>query len=306
MKILITGGAGFIGSNLADKFIERGDKVFIIDNLLTGRLDNVNDKAIFFKETIANQKEFRSFFIEAEPDVVIHAAASYKEPDLWEFDVQNNILGTINVIRNCEEFKVKRLIYFETSLCYGNSPIEQPITLTHPINPTNTSYAITKTAAELFIFSSNLNYVTFRLANCYGPRNTAGAVPSFYIRLKQDIPCFAYDTRRDFIFIDDLMNVVIKAADGIGKGTYHISTGKDYAIKEVYDIVAKCLGINKEAELKPILPDDVFSILLDPSKTIDTFKVEPKTPLEEGIEKAVKWYESVNLSEFFTHLRISK
>lgn len=305
MNVLITGGAGFIGSNLADKLIERGDKVFVIDNLLTGRIDNVNLSVNFCEGSVANSKLLEYFFKESSPDVVIHAAASYKDPNDWEFDVKNNILGSVNVIKCCQKFDVKRLIYFETSLCYGH-PMENPITLLHPINPTGTSYAITKTAAELFIFASDLNYVTFRLANCYGPRNTAGAVPSFYIRLKQNLPCFAYNTRRDFIFIEDLMDVVIKAVDGIGKGTYHISTGKDYAIKEIYDIVANILKIDKNAELRPMLPDDVFSILLDPSKTIETFNSVPKTPLKEGIKKAIDWYESVNLSEFFTHLRISK
>src|SRR4030042_1631998 len=304
MKVLITGGAGFIGSNLADKLVSRGDEVSVIDNLYTGRIENVNQKVLFYKGSIADENDFKNFFRQVGPDVVIHAAASYNDPKKWKFDIENNVLGTVNVVKNCQEVNIKRLIYFQTSLFYG-VPVEQPITLSHPINPTS-KYVITKTAAERFIFASNLNFVSFRLANCYGPRNLSGAIPTFYIRLKKDFSCFVYDTRRDFIFIDDLMKVVIKAVDGTGKGVYHISTGRDFSIKEIYDNICKSLKIARDVEVKSMLDDDVFSILLDPSKTTKEFDFRPTTSLEEGIKKAVEWYEYAKPTNSHTHLNVPK
>ncbi len=111
---------------------------------------------------------------------------------------------------------VKRLIYFQTALCYGLRPLEQPITLAHPILPEGSSYAISKTAGEHYIQLSGLDYISFRLANAYGPRNLSGPLPTFYHRLTTEQPCFVMDTRRDFIFVDDLVQVVLLALDGQG------------------------------------------------------------------------------------------
>lgn len=306
MKVLITGGAGFIGSNLADKFISRGDKVYVIDNLLTGRKDNLNPQTQFCLGSVANGELLHSFFKYVEPDVVIHAAASGKDPDSWQVDVENNVTGTVHVVRNCQHFKVKKLIYFQTSLCYG-PPKEQPITLEHKINPLN-SYAITKTAAEQFIFMSGLNYNSFRLANCYGPRNLAGPIPTFYLRLSKDLPCFVFDTARDFIFINDLMEIVFQAVDNLEKykGVYHISTGGSYPIKEIFDIVCELMEKKIDVKVRPKLPEDVYSILIDPSKTIKDFNFTPKTLLKDGISEALAWYQTHDITETYTHLDINK
>ena len=118
-------------------------------------------------------------FCEFEPDVVVHTAASYKDPNDWYNDSLTNCVGGSNVVRASIENGVKRFIYFQTSLCYGLKPIEQPITLNHPKFPASTSYAITKTANEDFLEISGLDFVTFRLANVIGPRNVAGPLPIF-------------------------------------------------------------------------------------------------------------------------------
>ena len=130
---------------------------------------------------------------------------------------------------------IKRIIYFQTALCYGLKPLEQPITLDHPILPRGSSYAISKTAGEDYIHLSGLDFVTFRLANAYGPRNISGPLPTFYKRLTSDLKCFVMDTRRDFIYIDDMVSCIMSAIDGKGKGTYHISSGSDFSIQELFD-----------------------------------------------------------------------
>ena len=302
MKVLITGGAGFIGSHLADYLVGRNDDVTIIDNLTTGRIENVPEKAKLGKHSITDGKSIVQIFNEVKPDVVVHAAASYKDPDDWYNDILTNSLGTSNVIAGCKSSGCKRIIYFQTSLCYGH-PQTSPITLNHPIAPTN-SYAISKTAAEQYIALSGLDFVSFRLANCFGPRNLSGPIPTFYQRLTNNQSCFVVNTRRDFVFINDLVNIVVKAIDGVGSKYYHISTGKDFSIKELYKYVTKALNITTEAEERERGEDDVATILLEPHRTTKDFELLPNTPLEEGIQKAVDWYKTNEIKETYTHLRL--
>ena len=308
MNILITGGAGFIGSHLAEQLLARGDHLWVIDNFATGRRDNLKPHAhlTLVEGTIADANLVQNAFQYARPNLVIHAAASYKDPENWVEDVHTNVLGTANVVRAAQKAQVKRFIYFQTALCYGLKPKEQPITLAHPICSTGSSYAISKTAAEQYVELSGLDFISFRLANAYGPRNLSGPLPTFYQRLTTGKPCFVMDTRRDFIFIDDLVACVMKAVDGKGsKGPYHISSGGDFAIKELFDETVKALGIklDKDVEVRPRLPDDTFTILLDPSKTQRDFAWQASTPLTIGVHKAIEYYQAHGINQTFTHLR---
>jgi len=308
MNILITGGAGFIGSHVAERLLARGDRVLVIDNFATGRRDNLpaHRQLTVVEGTIADTALVDRLCAEFGPELIVHAAASYKNPDDWAEDARTNVVGTANVVLAARRHRVRRLIYFQTSLCYGLKPLEQPITLAHPIKPEGTSYAISKTAGEQYVMLSGLEWLSFRLANAYGPRNISGPLPTFYQRLTGHKPCFVMDTRRDFIFIDDLVDVVMKAIDGAGaSGVYHISSGSDFAIKELYDATIKALGITPErdVEVRPRNPDDVYTILLDPSKTNRDFKWQASTPLETGVAAAIEWYRKHGLQETYTHLK---
>lgn len=310
MKVLITGGSGFIGSHLTDRLLARGDEVLVIDNYATGRRDNLtpHPNLQVTEGSIADGELVNQAFENFKPDQVVHAAASYKDPNNWAEDARTNVLGTANIVQASQNSAVKRLIYFQTALCYGLHPIEQPITLTHPIRPDGSSYAISKTAGEYYISLSGLDFVSFRLANAYGPRNLSGPLPTFYYRLTNGKKCFVMNTRRDFIFVHDLVDVVVKALDGMGeKGYYHISSGSDYAIKELYDATIEALGIIEadEVEVRERNPDDVFSILLDPSKTNQHFEWKASTPLAEGVARAIEYYKNFGISETYTHLKIS-
>ncbi len=304
MKVLITGGAGFIGSHLADRLLARGDEVLVLDNFSTGRRDNLSEHGNL--EIIEGDIEYfynldlrmRSF----GPDVVIHAAASYKDPKDWKSDVLTNIQGTVNVVQSCQRNRIKRLIYFQTSLCYGLCPKEYPITLQSPSLGGGSSYAISKTAGEQYIELSSLNFVSFRLANIYGPRNMSGPIPLFFERLSEGKPCHVVNTKRDFIYIGDLIDLVMKAIDGAGQGYYHVSSGKDHLIKEIHDCIAGVLGISAEAEVRGPGAGDVPTLLLDPAKTILDFAWEPLIPLAEGIRAAVNYYEKFGVEETYTHL----
>jgi UDP-glucose 4-epimerase len=308
MKVLITGGAGFIGSHLADRLLARGDEVLVIDNYATGRHDNLKaqPKLTVVEGTIADENLVNKHFEAFKPEVVIHAAASYKDPHNWIEDSRSNALGTSIIVQAAEKNGVKRLIYFQTALCYGLKPLEQPITLNHPILPGNSSYAISKTAGEHYVALSNLDWISFRLANAYGPRNLSGPLPTFYQRLTTGKKCFVMDTRRDFIYVQDLVDCVMGAVDGKGrKGAYHISSGSDYSIKELFDATISALShkLDEPVEVRPRGADDAPSILLDPSETNKDFNWKTTTPLKTGVDKAIEYYKDFGIQETFTHLQ---
>jgi UDP-glucose 4-epimerase len=305
MKILITGGSGFIGSHLADKLLARGDQVLVIDNFATGRRDNLkpHPNLRMVEDSITNEKLMNDLMQNFNPDLVIHAAASYKDPHNWVEDSLTNVMGTAIVCQAMQKAGIKRIIYFQTALCYGLKPIEQPVTLNHPILPRGSSYAISKTAAEDYIHLSDLDYVTFRLANAYGPRNISGPLPTFFKRLTTKQPCFVMDTRRDFVYIDDMIDCIMHAVDGKGKGTYHISSGSDVSIKELFDATTAALDLKIAVEVKPRQPDDVYSILLDPSRTVNEFGWSAKVPLNQGVKQTIQYYQEYGIEETFTHLK---
>jgi len=308
MKTLITGGLGQIGSHIAEMMLERGDKVLVIDNLATGRREHLaeHQNLNVVIGSIADNDLVRKCFVDFKPDSVVHTAASYKDPNDWYNDSLTNCVGGSNVIQAAKEHDVKRFVYFQTSLCYGLKPLEQPITLSHPKFPASTSYAITKTANEDFLEISGLDFVTFRLANVIGPRNVAGPLPIFYQRLKDGKQCFVTKSRRDFVFVKDLARVVLKACDGVGHGAYHFSSGSDVAIEELYNAVVKAMSFSEfpQPEIKELGADDVVSILLDPSRTFEDFGEFEFTPIEETVAQAIEYFEEHGTLGEYTHLRL--
>jgi UDP-glucose 4-epimerase len=309
MKVLITGGAGFIGSTLADALLKRGDEVLVIDNYATGRRDNLTPRAglTIVEGSIEDAALVESSFTAFAPEVVVHAAASYKDPGDWQSDAATNVVGTALVTDATRAVGARRLIYFQTALCYGLQPDQQPITLDHELRPAESSYAISKTAGEYYVRLSGVDWVSFRLANGYGPRNITGPLPTFFSRLSDSKKCFVMDTRRDFIFIDDLVAVVMRAIDGEGEsGAYHISSGGDYSIAELFDATVKALGIelDEPVEVRDRNPDDAFTILLDPSKTQAQFPGwKADHPLDDGVARAIGYYREFGIEETYTHLR---
>jgi UDP-glucose 4-epimerase len=307
MKVFITGGSGQVGSTVADMLLARGDEVLSLDEFSTGRRDNLLDQPHLtqIEGSIVDAALIDQLFSDFKPDVVVHTAASYKDPENWSTDALVNAVGGANIAKACKTHKVRRLIYFQTALCYGTKPIQQPIRLDHPINPVNSSYAISKTAGEHYVQFSGVEWVTFRLANVIGPRNVSGPLPIFYGRLSKGQKCFVTPARRDFCYAGDLANVVVQAAGGKGLGTYHFSSGKDVAILELYDSVVKAMKLNDypEPEMKPLGPDDAPSILLDPERTFADFSDVTFTPLDEIARLAVQRWEKDGVVGGYTHLK---
>jgi UDP-glucose 4-epimerase len=292
MKVLLTGGAGFIASNIADELIEQGHEVTGIDDLSTGRLTNWPEGHQFYLGDI------REGVPADDWDVIYHAAASYKDREQWERDASTNVLGTIKVVREAQRSGA-RLVYFQTSLCYGLNP-DSPVATDAPLRPTG-SYAVSKTAGERYIFDSGVEFVSLRLANIYGPRNLSGPVPAFYQRLAAGQTCTVVDSRRDFVYIDDLVRVAVKVATE-GRGVYHVASGSDVAIYDIYREVALAMRQSDEPTRIPRGPDDAATILLDPTETMQELGWTARTPLVTGIRAAVDWYIANGVSETYTHL----
>ena len=307
MKILVTGGLGQVGSHIAGLLLARGDDVLVIDNLDTGRREHlaVQPRLTVVEDTIADKAIVDALVGDFRPDVLIHTAASYKDPNDWYNDALTNSVGGANLIAAAKASNVGRFIYFQTALCYGTRPVEQPVTLDHPLNPDNSSYSITKTTTEQFLQLSGLDHVTFRLANVIGPRNVSGPLPIFFQRLSEGKKCFVTKARRDFVYVGDLAKYAVRAADGTGHGAYHFSSGGDVPILELYDAVVQGMQLNEypEPEVRELGPYDAPSILLDPSRTVADFGAIEFTPLKETVRRAVEYYREFGVHGGYTHLK---
>lgn len=309
-KVVVTGGLGQIGSHVVELLLARGDKVVAVDNLATGRKEHLTEhpNLTVVLGSIADKAMVDGLFADFKPDAVVHTAASYKDPNDWYNDTLTNVVGGSNVIFAAKENKVDRFVYFQTALCYGVKPLQQPIRLDHPKFPANSSYAITKTANEDFLAISGLDFVTFRLANVVGPRNVSGPLPIFFQRLRDGKKCFCTKARRDFVFVKDLARYTVKAVDGTGNGTYHFSSGTDIAITTLYDEVVKAMKLNTypEPDIRDLGPDDAPSILLDPSRTFADFGEIEFTPLSQTVQAAVDYYQDFGVHGEYTHLAHEK
>lgn len=309
MRILITGGAGCLGSNLIERYIPAGHEVFVIDNFATGKREVLPPVAglTLVEGSIVDQALVDRCFDEFQPTHVIHSAAAYKDPANWREDAATNVTGTINVVDAAKRHQVKRFVNFQTALCYGR-PSQVPIPVEHPARPF-TSYGISKTAGEQYLMMAELPTVSLRLANVTGPRLAIGPIPTFYKRLKAGQKCFCSDTVRDFLDMEDFFGVMDKVmADDAPTGVFNVSTGEGHTIKDIFDVVVSHLGITL-SEPVPVVPpgaDDVPAVVLDPSKTEAAFGWKAKYGFEETIRRMLAWYDKHGVTDVFSHLAAPK
>jgi UDP-glucose 4-epimerase len=304
MKVLITGGSGFLGSHLTDRLLAEGNEVLVLDNYETGRRENLAEQPglTVMEGTIADRATVDGAF-EFGPDVVAHAATSYKDGEAWEHDVMTNAMGTVNVVRASQAAGVGRFIYFQTGLSYGINA-KTPTPLDHP-QPGESSYAISKTIGERYIALSGLDYVSFRMANIYGPRVQAGPMAVFYKRLSEGKECAVVDSRRDQTYVDDLIDLVMSAIGGTGSGPYNVGSGVDRPVKDMFDLIVAAMGIelDHEVDLVPRPAKDAPTLMLDPTRTTEDFGWTPTTPMEVGVPKTVAWYRKHGVGDqTYTHL----
>ena len=305
MKVLITGGAGCLGSNLLEKLLPDGHQVLVIDNFVTGTKEVAPpyDGLQVVEGSVVDESLIEKYFDEFSPNLVIHSAASYNDPTNWKEDSLTNIIGSINVAKAAEKFGVEKIINFQTALCYGR-PKEIPINRDHPLQPFS-SYGISKTAGEQYLINSGLPVVSLRLANVTGPRLAIGPIPTFYQRLKAGKPCFCSDSKRDFLDMEDffsLMDILISSE--VSSGVFNVSTGESRSIMDVFNSVSSYLGIvpNEPPPIVPVGDDDVPEVVLDPSETEKVLGWKARVSFEETICRMLAWYEEHGVSAIHSHL----
>jgi UDP-glucose 4-epimerase len=306
MKILITGGAGCLGTNLLEHWLPQGHELFIIDNFATGKkavVENVQGLELV-EGDISDVKLMHDCFSTFKPEIVIHSAASYKDPNDWESDAKTNILGSINTVKYAKEFGAKKIINFQTALCFGR-PTKTPIPRDHNLNPF-TSYGISKAAGERYmLLEDDINVVSLRLANICGPRLAIGPIPTFYKRLKAGASCFCSDTYRDFLDMQDFLNLMDTLLDNEGvSGVFNVSSGEEHSIKEIYNLVSEYLGLPpSDVPIVPPGEDDVARVSLDPSETEKTFGWKAQVSFKDTISRQLSWYDQFGISDVFSHLK---
>ena len=308
MRLLVTGGAGSLGSNLIEHMADRCEEILVLDNFVTGKraalLPRSNLRVV--EGTITKSELVDQLFSDFKPTHVIHSAASYKDPNDWNTDSEVNVLGTVNVVRACEASNVKRLVNFQTALCYGR-PSQVPITIDQPTAPF-TSYGITKTAGEAFVMASATPWVSLRLANVTGPRLAIGPIPTFYKRLRADEPCSVSTTVRDFLDMSDFLSLLDTVLETTHVGAFNVSTGEGHTIEEIFRIVARHVGRDdaQPAAVNPPGPDDVPAVVLDPSRTQKTFGWSANVGFEGTIERMLSWYDENGITDIYSHLKESQ
>ena len=300
-KILVTGGAGFIGSHLVDELIKKGHRVTVVDNLSTGKKSFVNSQAVFYKQDVT-LASLAKVFKKARPDLVFHLAAqksvgfSVSHP---AEDARINIGGSLNVIDNCLAAGVKKFIFISTGGAIYGEARQIPTPETTAEKP-DSPYGLSKLAIDNYLEKfynrvKKLNYVSLRLANVYGPRQDpfgeAGVIAVFASNLLKKKPCHINGSgrqTRDFVYVSDVVSACLKAA-GRGRGAYNIATAREISINALYQKLADIFKA-RSAKHYPALPGEVFRSSLNYQKAKKVLGWQPKVTLEQGIEQTIEYF----------------
>ncbi len=299
-KILVTGGAGFIGSHLVDRLINGGATVVVVDNLAGGRKENVNSKAEFYELNITDER-LEELIRDERPEIVYHLAANTSVPKsvenpLIEADL---IAGSINLLTLLTKYKPKKTIFTSSALVYGNTP-NIPIKETEPWKPI-APYAIAKNTIEnylrFFDRTAGLPFVILRPAAIFGPRQVTGAMADYFRKLRRDEQAEIYgdgNITRDFVYIDDMVNICLLAiglSDEFDDPVFNVGSGKEITLNELYAKIARLLGKESRPIYLPARPNDQLRYVLDYSKAKQFLGWEPIYDLDTGLKKIADSFE---------------
>jgi UDP-glucose 4-epimerase len=300
MKILVTGGAGFIGSNVVDALVKDGHEVTVLDNLSTGKEENINPEVKFYNVDLLDMESLELVFREFKPDVVNHHAAQIdvrKSVEDPAFDAETNIIGSLNLFELSINYGVRRIIFSSTGGALYGEPSNLPATEDTPIEPLS-PYGVSKYCVENYLNYFKRLYgierVILRYANVYGPRQDplgeAGVVAIFTGKiLKGEKPVIYGDGNqtRDYVFVEDVVQANVLALEG-KEGIYNIGTGKETSVNELIEVFSKVLGREIKPEYAPPRKGEVHRISLDGEKAKKELSFVQKYSLEEGISIVVK------------------
>lgn len=309
MRVLVTGGAGFIGSNIADLLLQRGHQVAVLDNLSTGRTQNVAKEATFYNLDLNDDLDpvFQGF----KPEAVIHQAAhasvsvSVREP---AFDATQNIMGSINLLEAMRRHGVKRIVYASSGATYGE-PKSLPLVedqAMEPISPYGVSKYVVEHYMRCYAHEHGFRCVALRYANVYGPRQDpfgeAGVVAIFTNKLLEgERPTIFGDGSftRDYVYVGDVAEANVMSLEKNPDGPYpvvmNVSVNKQTSVNELYDLLCKAGGFNLQAIHGPQRAGDVRDARLENAKIKATLGWEPKVELEQGLRNTVEYMRAHSL-----------
>jgi len=304
LKILVTGGAGFIASQIADAFINEGHQVVVLDDLSTGFEKNINPKAKFVKANICD-KNLDKLFEQEKFDLVNHHAAqmdvrrSVKDP---EFDATTNILGTINLLQNCVKYRVNKFMFASTGGAVYGEQDYFPADEKHNQQP-KSPYGISKLAVEKYLYFYNsehkLNYTILRYANIYGPRQNpfgeAGVVAIFSTRLlkgEQPIINGHGKQTRDYVFVGDVVKANVLALKDEASDVYNIGTGIETDVNQLFNYINDITKAGKEEKHGPAAAGEQLRSVITSDKLFNKFGWRPSTKLEDGLKATVDFFKN--------------
>lgn len=309
MKVLVTGGAGFIGSHVVDVLIEAGHQVAIVDNLWEhggGKLENINPNATFYNMDIRDTN-LHQVFEKERPEAICHLAAQHSvkiSTDDPVHDANVNILGLINLLQNATRFGVRNIVFSSSGATYGT--VEQmPVnenTTQHPESP----YGITKMASESYLrFWKNmhgLDFTILRYGNVYGPRQDpmgeAGVIAIFARRILLDEPVridWDGEQQKDYVYVGDVARANLLALTAGGGETYCIACGNGTSVNALYQGLVNQIGHEVEIQRAPKRPGDIYLTYFDCSKADRELGWKAEMRLEEGLRSTVDYFKN-NLS----------
>ena len=304
MKILVTGGAGFIASHITDAFINEGHSVSVIDNLSTGFEKNVNPKAKFIKADIGDTNLLQLFEKEKFDAVNHHAAQMDVRTSVADpaFDANTNIIGTINLLQCCIKTNVKKFMFASTGGAVYGEQNYFPADENHPTSPCS-PYGISKLAVEKYLFfykfQYNFNYTVLRYANIYGPRQNskgeAGVVAIFTTKLlanEQPVINGTGKQTRDYVYVGDVVKANLTTLKDDVCDIYNVGTGKETDVNELFNKLNLLSGSNKEEKHGPPAPGEQMRSVITSGKLFKKFNWKPSTILEEGLKATVEFFKN--------------
>ena len=305
-RYLITGGAGFIGSNIAERLVQIGEKVIVLDNLCEGKLENlstIKEKITFIKGDIREEKDLDKAL--KDVDFVLHQAALRSVPKSMKRPLEYNdvnVNGTLKLLIKAKEHKVKKLVYASSSSVYGERDKfpERESDGTNPISPYATTKLMGEYYCKLFSNSFGLETVSLRYFNVFGPKQSldnqyAVVIPKFItcILNNENPPVYGDGLQeRDFTYIDNVIEANIRAAStaDISGEIFNVACGKSYSVLSIVDVVNRILGKDIKPIFKPRRPGDVRKTSADIAKLKTKLGIKNFIQFKEGLEQTVKWF----------------
>ena len=293
-KVLITGGAGFIDSHIADKLLENNYSVIVLDNLSSGCKENLQNSARLKLYQINIEKDnLEEIFAKEKPDFVMHLAAqtsvNYSIANPY-FDADMNIMATIRLLDVCKKYNVKKFITASSAAVYGN-PKYLPVDENHPTEPMS-PYGLSKLTMEKYIQLSGIPYIIFRFSNVYGPRQKSskesGVVAIFDKAMRENASINIFgdgEQIRDFIYVEDIANICVKAIENDVKNEIiNFSTNKGVTLNELFDEMSRIYNYKQTPNYLPERAGDIKYSILSNKKALKIFKNAKCTECKQGLK----------------------